>query len=163
MPTTYKSAEATAQDTRTISRAVHPSARKLQQPVRIARFQVTLTAVLLEADILKLGSLQMGGAVVIPEMSRLIRTTAGGATAITTAFKLQSVLGSASAVDESASASLATGTASHIVLARTTAATNTVLDAASYLQLLIGTVTAAGNVGDVITAEIAYRSEKASG
>lgn len=163
MPTTYKSAEATAQDTRVTGLASHPSARPLQQPVRFAKFSVTLSAILLAADILKLGSLQLDGAVVIPEQSRITRTTAGGGTAVTTVFTLQSVLGTAAAVAESAAATLATGTASTIAFARTTAATNTVLDAASYLQLLIGTVTAAGNVGDVLTVEIAYRHEKASG
>lgn len=162
MPT-YKSAEATLQDSRATARDGQGSARKLQQPLRFAKFQVTLSAVLLAADILKLGSLQLDGAVVVPELSRLIRTTAGGGTAVTTVFTLQSVLGSAAAVAESAAATLATGTASHIAFARTTAATNTVLEAASYLQLLIGTVTAAGNVGDVLTVEIAYRHEKASG
>jgi hypothetical protein len=162
MPTTYKSAEATAQDNRAILRNSHPSARALQQPVLFAKFSVTLSAVLLANDILKLGSLQTEGAVVIPELCKLVRTTAGGGTAVNTAFKLQSVLGSASAVDESASATLNTGSAAFIALARTTAGTNTVLDAASYLQLLIGTVTAAGNVGDVITVEVAYRHEKAS-
>ena len=78
MPTTYKSAEATAQDNRAITRESHPSARTLQQPVRFAKFTVTLSAVLLAADILKLGSLQIDGAVVIPEQSRMTRTTAGG-------------------------------------------------------------------------------------
>lgn len=162
MPT-YKSAEATAQDNRAITRESHPSARTIQQPVRFAKFTVTLSAVLLAADLLKLGSLQVDGAVVIPELSRITRTTAGGGTAVTTVFTLQSVLGTAAAVAESAAATLATGTSATIILARTTAATNTVLSAESYLQLLIGTVTAAGNIGDVLTVEIAYRHEKASG
>ena len=82
---------------------------------------------------------------------------------VNTVFTLQSVLGSAAAVAESAAATLNTGSAATIAFARTTAATNTVLNAESYLQLLIGTVTAAGQVGDVITVEIAYRHEKASG
>jgi hypothetical protein len=157
---TYKSAEATAQDLRGITREAHPSARKLQQDLRYAKFQVTLSAVLLAADLLKLGSLQMDGAVVIPELSRITRTTAGGGTAINTVFTLQSVLGSAAAVAEAAAATLNTGTSATIALARTTAAVNTVLEAASYLQLLIGAVTAAGNVGDVLTVEVAYRVEK---
>ncbi|WP_265595589.1 hypothetical protein [Verrucomicrobium sp. BvORR106] len=158
MPTTYKSAEAAAQDSRAVSRESHPNARLLQQTVRFAKFNITLSAVLLANDILKLGSLQMDGAVVIPELSRLTRVTAGGGTAINTAFKLQSVLGTAAAVDESASATLNTGTSATIVLARTTAAVNTVLTPDSALQLLIGTVTAAGNAGDVVAVEVAYRA-----
>lgn len=158
MPTTYKSAEAVAQDGRGSLREAHGSARVLQQPLRFAKFTVTLSAVLLANDVLKLGSLQMDAAVVVPELSRITRVTAGGGTAINTAFKLQSVLGTAAAVDESASATLNTGTAATINLARTTAAVNTVLDAQSVLQLLIGTVTAAGNVGDVVVVEVAYRA-----
>lgn len=160
---TYKSNEALAQDSRVNTLVSHPSARPLQQPVRFAVFTVQLTAVLLAADVYKLGSLQLDGAVVVPELSRLVRATAGGGTAVNTVFTLQSQLGSATAVAESATATLNTGSASHVALARTSAAVNTVLSADHHLQLLVGTVTAAGNVGDVLTVEIAYRNEKASG
>lgn len=158
---TYKTDQAYSQDNRVTLREQHPSARTLQQPVRFAKFTITQTAALVAADIIKLGSLQQDGAVIIPEQCRIVGSSASAKFNAT----LQSVTGTASAVDESTAVTHNGASAKITALTRTAAGTNTSLDASAYLQILIATVTsfAGGSAADTLTFEIAYRVEKSAG
>ena len=160
---TIKTTQATAQDNRGITLANHPSARDIQQHTKFARFSVTLATALVNADIIKLGSLQQDGATIIPELSSYVVTLGDGSTAVTLSGKLQSVLGTATAVDETAVEAIASGSALHAQFNRTTAGTNTSLEAAHYLQFLVTALTTGGSNAAVIAFDIAYRVSKACG
>lgn len=158
---TYKTPIAEAQDSRASSRTGSVSARDIQQIIKYATFTATLTAPVVNGDIFKLGSLQIEGAVIIPELCTLVAAIPS-TTAINLVGKIQSVTGTAAAVDESANVTLNTGSALFVKPARKTNGTNTVLGVADYLRFLVGTLTTGGAVGDTITFEIAYRSAKTS-
>lgn len=172
---TYKTSFAADQDNRAITRTANPSARDVQQVIKRAVFSFTLTGALVAADIIKLGALEVDGAVILPEGCRLTDTATGGGT-LTATFRLQSVTNGATAVAESADLAFVSGSALSSPFARLASGLNTSLKASnsdqssagfpsttpSYLQLLVVTngSFSGGAALDVLTIEIAYRSPK---
>lgn len=157
---TLKTTFRTDQDNRGITRTAHPSARDVQQEVKFAVFSYTLAAAMVAADVLQLGSLQVEGAVVIPELSR-VKVSSSSIKAIYTLQSLATTSG-ASAVAESAALTLDGASALHAPLVRVASGNNTSLAHDSNLQVLISTVSgfAGGSAADVVTVEVAYRSPK---
>jgi type IV secretory pathway TrbL component len=165
---TYKTTFATAQDKRSYDRSSQPSARDVQQPLNFAVFSFTLTAALVANDILKLGSIEVDGAVIVPELCRIVGSSASAKFNAT----IQSVTNGAAAVSESGAITHNGASAKHTAFTRTAAGTNTSLSTGkpdvagtytgSTLQLLIETVAsfAGGAADDTLQVEIAYRTPK---
>jgi hypothetical protein len=129
----------------------------------VVGFSYTLLAALINGDAIKLGSLQQDGAVIIPELSTYVIVEGDGGTNVALSGKLQSVLGSASAVDESAVEAIDTGSALHAAFNRTSTGLNTTMEAASYLQFLVTALTTGGSANAILHFDIAYRVAKACG
>ena len=155
---TYKTDFATAQDAAPISRTLAPSGRDVQQEVHRAVFTFTQTAAFVASDKLKLGSLNIKDAVIIPESCRIVQSSSS----LKANVKIQSVNSAGNATDETGTLTIDGGSALHAAFARVAAGTNTQLDAADYLQLAIATVSGfnGGAANDTLQVEVAYRSRR---
>jgi hypothetical protein len=152
---TFKTQIALDQEQRSIRRDANPSARPLQQPLRIAKFSYSLVGTEAVSDLIVLGSLQTDGAVIIPELSRGYITNAAGTAAgtATLSARLERV---SNGDDLTVTGALAARAA---LTPLTTRVTPTV-DAGDYIQAV---VTAISNVAtDVLHLEIAYRTDKSA-
>lgn len=165
----------TAQEALSSSRVSAPSARPITQDVKMAVFTYIVAAAHAANDIFKLGYLNVEGAVILPELSKVsVTTTAGAAGAASSnIFKLQSVTAGASAVDESAvNAAAVTEAANTQPFAKLVTKLNVPLvaglpnsagtNSGSYLQLVNTTNTTDITIGEMITVVVAYRNPRSN-
>jgi|GEM_PF-5675590 len=147
---TFKTGFASEQENAVKVRNAFPSHRGVQQPLRYAKFEYTLTGDEANTDVIVLGSLQTEGAVIVPELCSVWNTGSGDADLDVT---LQNATG---AVALSGAASVDN---SRVALARPAGLTVPVLKMGDFIQVTLSSVEAA-TADEVLHFEIAYRGDK---
>lgn len=151
----FKTTFADAQDERNYTLTSNPSFRDITQKVSYAVWAYTVDGAEADDDTIKLGSLGLAGAVVIPELSRIRATGAGDFDAD---LKLQRVNSAGTATDLTALCSLDNNV---VAMAAPTDPVPVELAADDYLRLFFDN-TEATIAADVLYIEIAYRHPKAA-
>lgn len=151
MPNTFKTPLATAQENRGLTREAHPSARDIQQPLKFAKFEYTQGSVAAaDDDMFLLGSLQVEGAVIIPELSRVWNVGGGDADLDVKLRTGTTDLTSLASIDNNS-----------VAFTRPTGLTVPALGAADFIHAFVDNYEALA-AGEVLHFEIAYRSAKTS-
>jgi hypothetical protein len=157
----FKTSIRTAQEARKTSLHQNQSFRPLQKSLHLAEFTITLAGTEVTGDDLELGSLGLAGAVVIPELSRIIDS--GGADVGGT-FILEAVNAETLAVT-ALSAATALDNNSVAIVRLASGAQPSVAGAEDFLQLAVTSPTGAsgttylGAAGNTITVLLAYTNE----
>lgn len=170
---TFKTDFKTAQDALSSSRTTAPSARPIQQDLKYAVFTHVVAAAHAANDIFQLGWLNVEGAVIIPELSRVTvtKTTGAAPTACSNTFRLESVTAGGTAVVEGlVTASAVTEAAVTQPFVKLAVLPNVPLvaglpnsagtNSGSYLQIVNVTNTTDITIGEQITVEVAYRCQR---
>lgn len=149
MPNTFKTTLASAQENRGITREAHPSARDIQQPLKFAKFEYTHgSTAAADDDMIALGSLQVEGAVIVPELSSVWNVGGGDADLD---LKLRT-----GTTDLTALASIDNN---RVAFARPSGLTVPALGVADVIHAFVDNYEALA-AGEVLHFEIAYRSPK---
>lgn len=152
----FKTTFADAQDERNYTLTSNPSFRAITQKLSYATFAYTVDGAETDTDTIKLGSLGLAGAVIIPELCRIRATGAGDFDADLT---LQRVTSAGSATSLTAALAIDNNVVAFASPSGPTAPVE--LNADDYLQLLFSS-TESTVAADVLYIEIAYRHPKAA-
>lgn len=148
----YETQLAIDQRERAIRRDAHPTHRPVQQPVHVAKFEYQLAGTEANTETIRLGSLGIEGAVIVPEASSVwVTGTGDGAMSLTLRKEDGAVaLTAAAAVNNNRAA-----------FARPTALTVPALGAEDNIEALLSSVTE-NDATKTLHVEIAYRSAHSS-
>lgn len=173
---TYTSTFKAQQDALASSRTLAPSGRLINQHVKYAVFEHVFTvaaATTAAGDIFALGWLNVDGAVIIPELSRITASKVDDTapSAVSNTWRLESVTAGAAAVVEGlVTASPVTETARTQPFVKLATGKNPALvagmpnsagtNSGSYIQVVLVAKTTGPTLGEKITVEVAYRDPK---